>query len=144
MQIRVFTSEASLSYIGTVQNGSILQNHQTHHRGNHHHQRDRIETRTTHPHNKRAMQKQRNRMSSNMENSAKEECNKPHNQMSRRTLHVEYKIEAPHHQAIYKDRHHGDSTQQTHQRMTQEEETKTTKEKDTATKFCNIETKKLF
>ena len=144
MQIRVFTSEASLSYIGTVQDGLILQNHQSHHCGNHHHQRNRIETRITHPHNKRAMQKQSNRMSSKMENSAQGECNKPHNQTSRQTLHDKYIFEAPHHQVIYKDRHDGDITQQSHQRTTQEEERKTTKEKDTATKFCNIETKKPF
>jgi hypothetical protein len=84
-----------LSYIGTVQDGSILQNHQTHHRGNHHHQQDYIETRTPHPHNKRAMQKQRNHMSSKMENSAKGECNKLHNQMSHRTPHVEYNLKRP-------------------------------------------------
>ena len=143
MQIRVFTSEASLSYIGTVQDGLILQNHQTHHHGNHHHQRDRIENCITHPHNKRAMQKQHNRMSSKMENSTKGECNKLHNQMLRRTPHVKYNFEAPHQKANYEDRHDGDITQQPHQRTTQEEERKTTKEKDTATKFCNIKTKKL-
>ena len=76
------------------------------------------------------MQKQRNRMSSKMENSAKGECNKLHNQTSRQTLHVKYKFEAPHHQVIYEDRQDGDITQQPHQRTTQKEERKTKKEKN--------------
>jgi hypothetical protein len=85
----------------------ILQNHQIHHQGNHHHQRDRIETRTTHPHDKRTMEKHRNRTratankaASDMENNARGEYNKSHNQTTAQTLHIEYNFETPDDQAI--------------------------------------------
>jgi hypothetical protein len=102
VQIRYFKSNASLSYVGTVQDGSILQNHQIHHRGNHHHQHDRTETHKTHPYDKEAMQKQRNHAQTtankptfDMEHSAEGERNKSYNQMTHQTLHVNAKSKRP-------------------------------------------------
>jgi hypothetical protein len=78
-----------------------------------------------------------------MENSTREERNKPHNQASNRTHRVEHIPKAPHHQTNHKDQDDKDNTQQSHQQRTNKEETNTTKGENTATQLCNTETKKV-